>query len=445
MSTSSCLPSNSSELNPLLLRERNLIRVLTAFLATGIFFMLIPGTLIGVLNLIQIGNLKDARAATTIWIQAHGHAQLFGWLGTFIMGIGYYSVPNLRKISSPGFYEGWICLVFWALGVALRWYAGISTQCWQILFPTSAILEFIAVSYFVYLTMLGARSSKGKPAEPWAFLVITGSLVWQILALINIPLMISIAVNESSPVVPLLVGRKFLFAAVWGWVVPVVWGLSARWLPPLLGLPEPNGRLLKSCCFLNVSAIICFATGTPLLAELILVASVLCFIGGLKVFSGKDESAKITGVHKSFPAFLKVAYLWLFVSSLLFLAAAYFGDANGVGGAARHAITVGFFSNMVFTIGPRVLPAFLGRRKIFSTRLMFFALILLNSGCALRVSAEILAYDFSISACWSLLPVSAILELSAMLLFAFNLLGTFWQKAIMDQFISEGDKTRQAV
>ena len=30
------------------------------------------------------------------WLQAHGHAQVFGWIGSFIFGIGFYSIPKLR-------------------------------------------------------------------------------------------------------------------------------------------------------------------------------------------------------------------------------------------------------------------------------------------------------------------------------------------------------------
>jgi hypothetical protein len=48
---------------------------------------------------------------------------------------------------------------------------------------------------------------------------------------------------------------------------------------------------------------------------------------------------------------------------------------------------------MVFAIGQRVLPAFAGMRLLYSQRLMLACLLLLNIGCALRVSSEILAYE----------------------------------------------------
>jgi hypothetical protein len=62
---------------------------------------------------------------------------------------------------------------------------------------------------------------------------------------------------------------------------------------------------------------------------------------------------------------------------------------------------------------------------LFSKRLMFFALLLLTIGCALRVSCEIPAYELNWPLAWRLLPVSAIAELTAVALFAINLLVTF--------------------
>ena len=94
---------------------------------------------------------------------------------------------------------------------------------------------------------------------------------------------------------------------------------------------------------------------------------------------------------------------------------------GGIWGASRHALTVGFAATMVFSIGPRILPHFAGVRAIFSKRLMFLSLLLLQTGCLLRVSSEPLAYEGLLSAAWKVLPISGMLELSGVLLFAVNL------------------------
>ncbi len=80
-------------------RERALSRLLMAYIGAGLVFMLLPGTFLGVWNLISISSQKAAQAISPSWIQAHGHAQVFGWIGSFILGIGFYSIPKLRRLN----------------------------------------------------------------------------------------------------------------------------------------------------------------------------------------------------------------------------------------------------------------------------------------------------------------------------------------------------------
>ena len=59
---------------------------------------------------------------------------------------------------------------------------------------------------------------------------------------------------------------------------------------------------------------------------------------------------------------------------------------------------------------------------------MFLALLLLTAGCLLRVSSEVLAYEGLLQSAWTWLPVSAVTEMSAVTVFAFNLFATFVTK-----------------
>jgi uncharacterized protein involved in response to NO len=132
-------------------------------------------------------------------------------------------------------------------------------------------------------------------------------------------------------------------------------------------------------------------------------------------------------VHPSFSSWVRIAYIWFLLATVLGICAASLDHANGWVGASRHALTVGFISTMVFAIGQRVLPAFAGMRVLYSPRLMLVCLLLLNVGCALRVSSEILAYEGYWPPAWQALPWSAICELAAVTVFAINLLLTFKQ------------------
>jgi uncharacterized protein involved in response to NO len=64
------------------------------------------------------------------------------------------------------------------------------------------------------------------------------------------------------------------------------------------------------------------------------------------------------------------------------------------------------------------------------------ALVLLSAECILRVSGEVLAYQEIAPVAWSWLPASAILELSAVTLFAVNLIATFLRPPVALQSCS---------
>ena len=61
---------------------------------------------------------------------------------------------------------------------------------------------------------------------------------------------------------------------------------------------------------------------------------------------------------------------------------------------------------------------------------MLVMLVLLMTGCTLRVTSEILAYQSYAAWAWNILPVSALIELTAVTLFALNLIITFLRPPI---------------
>ena len=66
--------------------EIALQKVVAAYVVTGFAFLVLPGTFLGVWNLICISSRHAPGTLSPAWVQAYGHAQIFGWLGTFIAG-----------------------------------------------------------------------------------------------------------------------------------------------------------------------------------------------------------------------------------------------------------------------------------------------------------------------------------------------------------------------
>src|SRR5579864_6409231 len=159
-------------------REKALSRLLMAFISSGLAFMLLPGTFLGVWNLISITDRRSAASVPPAWIQAHGHAQIFGWIGSFILGIGFYSIPKLRRAAQPfALWTGWLCWELWTTAVGLRWAANVYLWHWRALLPATAAVEVI--TFLVFLRAVSGHKAKHSGKEKldaWIWVVIVASL-----------------------------------------------------------------------------------------------------------------------------------------------------------------------------------------------------------------------------------------------------------------------------
>jgi hypothetical protein len=401
-------------------------RQLRAYAVFGLLCMLVPGTLVGVLNLISIGGQHAAGAVAPAWVQAHGHAQIFGWIGTFIIGIGYYSLPRSRRAVLLGIDEGWLALALWGTGVLMRWSLGISDAGWRVLLPVSAGLE-LAGFLLLFRASSGHRpeGNEARGLEVWALVVVaaTGGMLVTLLA--NVAVAVWMALGGDGPAVPHDVNQRLLGVTLWAFLVPFVWGFTARWALPLVGVEARPGKRLLYAYLLSVPGLAAIALGWHVAGAALALAAAAAVVAALGLFSPARRPPVTEGVHPCLPAFVRAAYAWLLVGAALGLWAAAAGNAAGIVGASRHALTVGFLSTMVFAVGPRILPLFAGRRGVFSPLLVVVSLSLLSVGCALRVVSQVLAYQGYAEGAWGWLPVSAVVELTAVSLFAANLGLTF--------------------
>jgi hypothetical protein len=411
--------------------EVGLQRSVTVWIVTGLFFMLLPGTFLGAWNLIEITGQHTAADLDPAWLQAHGHAQIFGWIGSFILGIGFYSLSKMAGGERVAVSRSWMSWALWTAGVLLRWFTNLWGWQWRWMLPLSALLELAGFIIF-FLTVRGHRarpatSSAAPESRVWMGLVIAGTIGFLLSLSSNAVVTAQAAYHGVSPAIPHVQNQRLLVLFTWAFPVVTIWGFSARWLPVFLGLRNPIPRLLISALAINILAVVFAFVGQWLPAAVLFIIGAGSATTGLGIFGSSPRPPKLVGVHSTFPTFIRIAYAWLLVSAIIGIAAAVWDSAGGLWGASRHALTVGFMSTMVFAIGQRVLPAFCGMRILFSPALMFAGLGLLNFGCALRVISEIAAYEGYIPSLWPMLPVSAITEMAAVTVFALNLLITFRQ------------------
>jgi uncharacterized protein involved in response to NO len=420
--------------------ERTRSLVLRAWILVGIFFMALPGTLLGFSNLMAMSAHHGPVGLSPAWMEGHGHAQVFGWIGSFILGIGFYSQPANGRWTTRLQVS---CFALWSAGVALRWTGNIYGWHWRILVPLSAALELIAVLFFLVAAshhkLPKARASTKRRMELWMVSVLLGTSGLAAAVLFNFVECVRLASAGASPSFPHALDQKYLVILGWGFLVPVVWGFSARWLPTFLGIAKPRGRLFSAALLFDMLGVIGCLAGQMTTGALLLAAGSMLSGLALRLIERPQANAKVRGVHSSFPVFARIPYLWLAVAGAMSVWAATCDVHGGIWGASRHALTVGFAATMVFAIGPRILPHFGGARRIFSTRLMFVSLLLLQAGCTLRVSSEPLAYEGILPFAWKVLPISGMLELSGVLIFAANISLTFMtqRSAYLSGVISE--------
>lgn len=416
------LPGILDQSAVLVARERAKSLVLRVWILSGIFFMALPGTLLGFSNLMAISTHHGLGSMPAAWMEGHGHAQVFGWIGSFILGIGFYSQPGRGRsvVRTP-----MATFSLWTGGVGLRWIANIYQWHWRLLFSLSAGMELIAVLLFLsaasHHKLPEGQQHERKAMEPWMVSVLLGTLGLTAAVFFNFVECLHLAIAGNQLAFPHALDQKYLVLLGWGFIVPVVWGFSARWLPTFLSIPQPNPRNIYVAMSLLVAGVVAGLSGQLKVAVVLLAVSSIAIPFALHLTEHPRGPAKTKGIHPTFPIWIRMAYLWLAIAGAMSVLAAFADLHGGIWGASRHALTVGFAATMVFAIGPRILPHFAGVEALFSSRLMFLSLLLLQSGCTLRVTSEPLAYEGILGFAWKVLPISGTLELTAVLVFALNL------------------------
>jgi len=279
--------------------------MVTIYVVTGLLFLVLPGTFLGVWNLVSISGRHSLAGLSKAWLQAHGHAQIFGWIGTFVIGIGYYSLSKMGGLKPVAVSRAWTSWALWTGGVTLRWVANVTEFQWRVLLPVSASCELIAfVIFFVTVSHHKSQSATTKraPIETWMKLVIAATVTFLLALTFNQVETVVLASTAEHPVIPHWLDQRYLFLAAWGFPVLAVWGFNARWLPVFLGLREPSSRGLLAAMEASACGLAAALFGHLQIATLLLLIASILAIVSLGVFGRPKKPAKTLGVSTSFPA-----------------------------------------------------------------------------------------------------------------------------------------------
>src|SRR5262249_11198725 len=154
---------------------------------------------------------------------------------------------------------------------------------------------------------------------------------------------LNVALRCSTPAFAHLFDQRYLALLAWGFLVPFVWGFSAKWMAVFLGLKPPRTEFLIAALVTNWTGLgIALSGVAPLGLALagggVRVVERIWAIGATGVLDPAVNEPKTRGVHGSFPLFIRMAYVWLVVAGVLGVAASRWDTSGGIWGASRHAL-----------------------------------------------------------------------------------------------------------
>ncbi len=398
------------------------------FLA-GIAAMLTVGVGWGALLLWKIGFAESFTGVTIHEVNAHGHAQIFGWVGLFIMGFAYQMFPGLWGTPRPAPKLAALNLVLMLAGIAIR-SAGMTTAgAWDHALTAAMIggaLELIAIAIFA-AQMLVVFIRSTRPTEPWMGFVYAAMAFFVIQAVWSV---VHTYATMSAPTTEALLAIVATYQAplrdvqIHGMAMLMILGVSLKMLPGMFSLPlVPRRRswwalgILVAAVVLETALFLLYRyTGMHAMAGLLMLPWLMLPMGAAIIAWPWKLWRPMPLVNRS-NKFIRAAYAWLAISLLMLLLLPVYQLASGIPfshayyGAARHAITVGFVSIMIMGVAAWLVPT-LARADFAKLPSLWGPFVLINVGCFLRVSLQTLT-DWHDGA-FAVVGISALLELAAL-------------------------------
>lgn len=420
------------------------------FFKAGIVVILTAGAVWGAYLLLQIALRGSFTAVSIHDVNAHGHAQILGWMGLFVMGFAYQALPRMKHTSlwRPDLANFTFYLMLFGIFARVIAEPLHATSLMLELAVAAGLAEIAAIGLFVAIVVNTLiRSGKRLEAPDGYVLAALGFFLLQ-------------AVGETALVYATITAtdREALLAVIGTWQgalrnlqihgfgLLIILGVGLRMFPALFGLHRPGARLQRLALPVLVAAVVSEAVSLvlmqrtlehawagPLYAATLAIAGLsiaLTFRWGLLARpTERDRSVK----------FIRAAVLWLHTSMVLLLLAplhmlvvlpnvallsesgrhaAEIGFSHAYWGAVRHAVTVGFVSLTILGMAAKVVPTLNGV-DIRRLRPLWPPFVLVNLGCALRVGLQI-ATDF---AAWAfpLVGISGVLEVCGIALWGVHL------------------------
>lgn len=382
-------------------------------------------------------------------IQIHGHIQLLGWTGLFIIAVSLYKLPRLTStpplppgtlsIISATVLAGLLLRTGGQLGLAFNPQASMQ----RTIAAFGCVLESAGMIYFAVLGLSRIISYKAQPGayaassiKPFLVVSIAG---WVSYAVLNGLLGVDFLSKESDVFTARLnsLGIDYYLHGV---LLPTCLAYSLSTFPIFLRLRAPNWPVWRPAA-LYAAGFACLLLA-PIVDSLQAIGAALRGLAVLWVvwkldllrlnapwfvkFRGHSDRANRPprraaadyGQFGNFEWLLYSAYIWLVAGVLLDLAGAL-GAANLSGSVVRHIYFLGFVTQLILGMAARMIPGFLGMSCVPHPNLVRMSFALISVATLGRIAP--LLFDSANSyPLRALFGLSGVFALSAILCLAIN-------------------------
>ena len=373
------------------------------------------------------------------YIQIHGHLQLVGWAGLFIIGISLHFLPRLSSvpISQPQ----WIPRLLWLIGIGLLlrfiFHSILSYLDNGFLFivlswitAASGFLEWYGVIIYLSLlasTIFGISKADQKPpliaVRPYFGMMMMGFLLY---ATIHAVLLLQMA-WQGNVVVDRVWNDVSIQIFIHLVLLPVAFGFSIRMFPLYLRLPTADwpvrrvgyvyliGVLCQIQEILPINFLSHIGRYISSVGMLMKAAIILYIVWKLDVLTHIQESSIVrrdlqsSSAHRptrrTIPEFgrfewhIYAAYGWLVFGALAEMLIGGFGIFQIPFAISSdviwHIYLLGFVTNLIMGMAVRMVPGFLKKRRVASTKLIDGTFWLINIAVVGRVLPSLLSLTLS--------------------------------------------------
>lgn len=411
-------------------------KVYEYFAKTAIVLTLTVGVTFGTLILSYIALKSNFDSIYYALIQAHGHAQLSGWVGLFIMGFALYIIPRVKNTELKHKNLVTICYGLIITGILLRTIIQpIPFDPIKFLLPVSAIFEVISIGLFTFIILQTIRASKEKVGIFDKFF--KAGIMWFVVAAVIDLGMVFYIYSHSLYEIPRAIFSPYVHLYLFGFVFMFIFAVNIRTVYAFLDIkPVREEAVDTTFWILNLSIPIYFIAQAFADKNIIALWSsqfivfpiafaIFAFIWGLRIFERSTKELDDVIMDRSYAKTIRTAYIWLIVSTSILLTIPFLEHGTQTQklfhGSLNHAITVGFVTMMIIGYASKMVPTFKGI-NMHSLRLSNTTFILINIGCFMRVFSQIMVgisggnFVFYVAA-----GTSGWFELAALGIFGYNL------------------------